>query len=253
MAGNNIKEWIDNYYRQNPVPATISITIPLAPTTGIKDVLPHMSQNLLGVVGDLHAAISADPDNTDNNNNEAVIQALQQALDQKMKKHIWIDRVEMPARKGKAPESILKHPDHTGAVRKTHNSAASPTTPLRTNVTAPAITSLTVKNTTASNTSGPQYCYSTPVEDPAIAHKVVNRTLNVPVSITQCELLSISAEACKQYKELTTTRQVSTGTTEVGKLEEVPNDSPAVYSGSTMHDPDGSDDLRVGRDSIPLL
>jgi hypothetical protein len=39
---------------------------------------------------------------------------------------------------------------------------------------------------------------------------------------------------------------------EVGKLEEVPDDSWAVYSGCTVHDPDGSDDSRVGRDSIPL-
>jgi hypothetical protein len=45
---------------------------------------------------------------------------------------------------------------------------------------------------------------------------------------------------------------VSAGTTEVGKLEEVPDDSPAVYSGCTIHDPDGIDDLRVGRDFIPL-
>jgi hypothetical protein len=39
---------------------------------------------------------------------------------------------------------------------------------------------------------------------------------------------------------------------EVGKLEEVPDDSPAVYSGCAIHDPDSADDLRVGRDSIPL-
>jgi hypothetical protein len=65
------KEQLDDYYRQNPVPAA---TIPLAPTTGIKDVPPHMSQNLLEVVKNLHATVSADPDNTDNN--EAVIQAL---------------------------------------------------------------------------------------------------------------------------------------------------------------------------------
>jgi hypothetical protein len=39
---------------------------------------------------------------------------------------------------------------------------------------------------------------------------------------------------------------------EVGKLEDVPDDSPAVYSGCAIHDPDGADDLRVGRDSIPL-
>jgi hypothetical protein len=101
MAGNNIKEWIDNYYRQNPVPAAISAAIPLAPTTSIKDVLLHMSQNLLEVVENLHAAVSADPNNTDDD--KAVIQALQQALDQKMKKHVQFDGVEMLARKGKAP------------------------------------------------------------------------------------------------------------------------------------------------------
>jgi hypothetical protein len=102
------------------------------------------------------------------------------------------------------------------------------------------------------NTSGPQYRYSTPIENPAVVLKVVNRALDVPVSITQRELLSISSEAQKQYKELTTTRQVSAGTTEVGKLEEVPSDSPAVYSGTTVHNTDGSDDLRVGSNSIPL-
>jgi hypothetical protein len=39
---------------------------------------------------------------------------------------------------------------------------------------------------------------------------------------------------------------------EVGKLEEVPDNSPTVYSRGTIHDPNGADDLRVGRDSIPL-
>jgi hypothetical protein len=93
MAGNNIKERIDNYYRQNPIPATVSATIPLAPTTGIKDVPPHMSQNLLEVVENLHTTVSADPDDT--NDDEAVIQALQQALEQK-KKRVRFDGVEMP-------------------------------------------------------------------------------------------------------------------------------------------------------------
>jgi hypothetical protein len=44
---------------------------------------------------------------------------------------------------------------------------------------------------------------------------------------------------------------VSAGTTEVGKLEEVPDDSPAVYSGCMIHDPDSTNDLQVGHDSIP--
>jgi nucleotide-binding universal stress UspA family protein len=69
-----------------------------------------MSQNLLEVVENLHATVSADPDNTDDD--EAIIQALQQAqqaLEQKKKKQVCFDGVEMPMRKGKAPDSILKH------------------------------------------------------------------------------------------------------------------------------------------------
>jgi hypothetical protein len=97
-----------------------------------------------------------------------------------------------------------------------------------------------------------KYRYSTPVEDPAVILKVVNCTLDVPVSITQRELLSISTEAWKQYKELTTTRRVSASTMDVGRMEEFPDDSSAVYSGCTIHDPDGTNNLQVGRDSIPL-
>jgi predicted component of type VI protein secretion system len=204
MAGNNIKERIDDYYRQNPIPAAISAAILLAPTTGIKDVPPHMSQNLLEIVENLHAAVSADPDNTDDD--KAIIQALQQALEQK-KKQVRFDGVEIPARKGKAPESILKQPDHAGITRGTNqSSAAGPSTPVpRVTVNTPVIIpTAAVKNTAAANTSGPQYRYSTPVEDPAVVLKVVNRALDVPVSITQWELLSISPEARKQYKEPTT-------------------------------------------------
>jgi hypothetical protein len=87
-----------------------------------------MSQNLLEIVENLHAAVSADPDNTDDD--EAIIQALQQALEQK-KKRVRFDGVEMPARKGKAPESILKQPDHAGITRGTNQSStASPSAPV---------------------------------------------------------------------------------------------------------------------------
>jgi hypothetical protein len=113
--------------------------------------------------------------------------------------------VEIPVRKGKAPESILKQPDYTGVTKGTNPSTAGPTTLSRTTIAAPAVTLPTVKNTAASDTSRPQYRYTTPVEDPAIIREVVNRALDIPVSITQCELLSISPEARKQYKELTTT------------------------------------------------
>jgi hypothetical protein len=189
--GNNIKERLDDYYRQNPVPAAAAapVAIPLAPTTGIKDVLPYMSQNLLEVVENLHAAVSADPDNTDDD--EAIIQAhqqAQQALEQKKKKQVRFDGVEMPMRKGKALDSILKHPDQVGAAKENQSSAAGPSAPVsRITISTPVITTTArnipttaVKNTAVADTSGPQYRYSTPVEDPAIVLKVVNRTLLSP-------------------------------------------------------------------------
>jgi hypothetical protein len=163
-------------------------------------------------------------------------------------------------REGKAPDSIFKHPDQAGAAKENQSSTASPSAPVSCiaistpiiTTTARNIPTATVKNTIAADASVPQYCYSTPIEDPAVILKVVNRTLNVPISITQRELLPISLEARKQYKELITTLRVSTGTTEVGKLEEVPDDSPTVYSRCAIHNPDGTNDLRVGRDSILL-
>jgi S-formylglutathione hydrolase FrmB len=112
-TGHNIKEWLDDYYRQNLIPATAaSVAIPLAFTTSIKDILPHMSQNLLEVVENLHAAVSADPDNTDND--KAIIQALQQAqqaLEQKKKKQVHFDGVEIPLmRKGLVKPSQAPRP-----------------------------------------------------------------------------------------------------------------------------------------------
>jgi hypothetical protein len=262
--GNNIKEWLDDYYRQNPVPATAApVAIPLPPTTSIKDIPPHMSQNLLEVVENLHVAISADPDNTDDN--EAIIQALpqaQQAMEQKKKRQVCFNGVEMALmRKGKALESILKHPDQVRAAKENQCSATGPSAPVsRSTISTPVITTTAtrniptaaVKNTTTSDASGPQYRYSTPVEDPAIIRKVINHALDIPVSITQWEPLSISPEVQKQYKKLTTTQQVSAGTIEVSKLEEVPDNSPAVYSRCMIYDPNSTDDLQVGHDSIPL-
>jgi hypothetical protein len=118
---------------------------------------PHMSQNLLEVVENLHAAVSADLDNTDDN--KAIIQALQQAqqaLEQKKKKQVRFNGVEMPPmRKGKTPDSILKHPDQAGAAKENQSSAASPSAPVSCiAVSTPVITTTarniptaTIKNT----------------------------------------------------------------------------------------------------------
>jgi hypothetical protein len=115
-----------------------------------------MSQNLLEVVENLHAVVSTDPDDTDDN--EAIIQALQHVLKQKKKKQVQFDGVEMLIRKGKAPESILKHPDQAGAAKENQTSTTSPSAPVsQITISTPIITTTTVKNTAVSDTSGPQY------------------------------------------------------------------------------------------------
>jgi hypothetical protein len=95
------------------------------------------------------------------------LQALQQALKQKKKKQVRFDGVEMPPmRKEKALDSILMHPDQAGAAKENQSSATGPSAPVpHVTVSTPVITTTAarhipttaVKNTTAADTSGPQY------------------------------------------------------------------------------------------------
>jgi hypothetical protein len=110
-------------------------------------------------------------------------------------------------RRGKALDSILKHPDQAGVAKENQSSVAGPSAPVsRITISTPVITA-SARNipAAAADTSGLQYRYSTPVKDPATVLEVVNCALDVPISITQRELLSISPEVQKQYKELTMT------------------------------------------------
>ncbi len=68
-----------------------------------------------------------------------------------------------------------------------------------------------------SATTGPQYKFSTPIEDPEIAKAVLKRSLDAQFTISQRELLSLSLDVRKQYKELVSTKRIPT----VGILESV--------------------------------
>lgn len=68
--------------------------------------------------------------------------------------------------------------------------------------------------------TGPQYKFSTPIEDPEIAKRVLNRSLDSQITISQRELLSLSLDVRKQYKELVSTKRIPT----VGKLESIDPD-----------------------------
>lgn len=87
--------------------------------------------------------------------------------------------------------------------------------------------------------TGPQYKFSTPIEDPELAKKVLNRSLDTQISISQRELLSLSLDVRKQYKELVSTKRIPT----VGRLESIDPEN--------LNEPDSSYILRYENPNGP--
>jgi hypothetical protein len=73
-----------------------------------------------------------------------------------------------------------------------------------------------------------QYRYVTPIEDPALIKKLVDQSLDLSITISTCELLSVAPDIRRQVKDqLITKRVVTTATTALqGAIEEI--DSPQV-------------------------
>lgn len=69
-----------------------------------------------------------------------------------------------------------------------------------------------VKNS-KSGTDGtqPQYRYVAPIEDSSVVQRVISRTLDSDVTLTQRELLSLSSDLRRQMKELTTSKRIPIG------------------------------------------
>src|SRR5436190_10652154 len=64
----------------------------------------------------------------------------------------------------------------------------------------------------------PQFHFQSPCDDPALVGKVWDRTLDTPIMLTQWELLTVSVDIRKKFKDHTTAKQVPanmTGMTEV--------------------------------------
>ncbi|KAF9546812.1 hypothetical protein CPC08DRAFT_613658, partial [Agrocybe pediades] len=58
--------------------------------------------------------------------------------------------------------------------------------------------------------SVPQYKHSTPIEDAKLINNVLNRALDVPITLTNRELLALAPDVRKQVKELITTKRTPT-------------------------------------------
>jgi len=56
----------------------------------------------------------------------------------------------------------------------------------------------------------PQYKYSTPIEDAKLVTSVVDRALDIPITITSRELLAVAPEVRRNIKDLITTKRTPT-------------------------------------------
>lgn len=56
----------------------------------------------------------------------------------------------------------------------------------------------------------PQYKYSTPIEDTKLVNSVLDRALDVPITITNRELLALAPDVRRQVKDLITTKRTPT-------------------------------------------
>lgn len=65
------------------------------------------------------------------------------------------------------------------------------------------------KNETHTNT-GPQFRYVTPIEDPSLIKKIAQQSLELPITMTTRELLSVSPDIRRHIKEQLMTKRVST-------------------------------------------
>jgi len=59
----------------------------------------------------------------------------------------------------------------------------------------------------------PAFRFQSPVEDPAMAQKVLDRALDAPITISQRELLAVSVDVRKKVKDLVTGKRVATAGT----------------------------------------
>jgi len=244
-TGATLKDRIDNWHHTSasagfpgPRPPTDAPATPIA-----RDAPPHLpvaSSHMIEVVESLHSAVSGEDGEPD----DELYEVLQNALQKHQQKKVRFDGVEVPPRTfGKKPQPPKPIPASTTANR---DIGARPSilkgTPPAPPVSAPK--------------DGPQYKYASPLEDAAVISTVVNRALETTVSLSHKELLAISPDIRKQYKELTTTKRVAAGLethalerpVAVSQYEQVNNNSG--HFEYTKRDSSG--DLIVGEDSMPL-
>jgi hypothetical protein len=98
--------------------------------------------------------------------------------------------------------------------------------------------------------SNPQFKLVFPVEDLTASDRIVNKILDLPITMPMCNVLSISPEVKKQLQEQTATQWVTTNTISVNELAgRNPEDVWGPYDRTLHHNDAG---LIVRHHSVPL-
>ena len=67
-------------------------------------------------------------------------------------------------------------------------------------------------NSETQGSTGPQYRYVSPIEDPTLIKKIANQTLDLPITMSTRELFSVSPEIRRHIKDQLITKRISTST-----------------------------------------
>ena len=67
-------------------------------------------------------------------------------------------------------------------------------------------------NSETQGSTGPQYRYVSPIEDPTLIKKIANQTLDLPITMSTRELFSVSPEIRRHVKDQLITKRISTST-----------------------------------------
>jgi hypothetical protein len=257
--GRFLKDRIDHYHQNPNGPPSTATT---------RDSPPHMpsthSQNLLEVVETLHTAVNDDPSDEDG----TIYKILQTAAEHHRNKKVRFDGVEVPTRKTADKGKAVDRPPPPAAPVASGSGSAPRQDDIRERLAqirerpkdtpAPVAQQRSAVQRPASNTgnnapaNGPQYRYSSPVEDPALVSAVLARALQSTVSLSQKELLTISPEIRRQMKDLTKTNRVTTGSYEEDSADINGYEEVEVFANTDFSTYDRLGELVVGKDSVSL-
>jgi hypothetical protein len=179
------------------------------------------SQNLLKVSPASYESFMASIDTEVTEGKENKILKVLEAEVEKWRKKVQFDRVEMPSRsdKDKAPEKSKASADESGSQKPKKSIMKKSEMKSKTSAKKSEVLPVTSPSTPSSTT--PQYRYQSPIKDSTILKKIIDCSLDTQFLISQKELLPIFPKLQKQYKELTTTKQVPAKQNIVESVEEV--------------------------------